>query len=621
MDTSYLNCDVLVIGGGPAGISCAIAAARNGAKVILCHDRSVLGGNSSSEVRMHIVGADGSGRRGVPLETETREGGIIEEIRLETTVKNPQRSASMLDLIFYDFCTKEPNLTLMLNTSVTEVDIIDSSINFVTAYRHSTEDKFEIKAKIFCDCTGDGRIGFEANAKFVQGRESKLDFDESLAQDKRDNKSLGSTILLQARKYNIPMPFTAPKWARKFTEDELSLRPHGGLGVDQGFEYGYWWVEWGGQLDTIKDNEIIRDELLSILLGVWDHIKNSGNHKADNWALDWFGFLPGKRESRRFIGQHIINQKEIQESIPFKDAIAFGGWMIDTHPPEGVDAIDEKPANQIEIDHIYDIPIRSCITESPDNLMFAGRNISATHIAFASTRVMATCFAIGQGVGTVAAYLSEKQISSNKIINDPEGIKIIQQRLLRDDAYLIGVFNSDVNDLALKSKIKTSSEQEFGNASNIISGQTRSVHGIKGAKLDRIIKGSNRWISIPEDGFPVFVELDWEKEISVEEIQIIFDSGMHRILTLSHSDAYVDKMIWGKAQPETVKDYKIEGFYKKKRIININILDNFQRKNIHCLKEIKKVDRIRITILSTNGIDHARINEVRIYSSSDRFFY
>ena len=127
-------------------------------------------------------------------------------------------------------------------------------------------------------------------------------------------------------------------------------------------------------------------------------------------------------------------------------------------------------------------------------------------------------------------------------------------------------------------------------------------------------------MSKSEDGFPVFVELYWDKDISVEEIQIIFDSGMHRILTLSHSDAYADKMIWGKPQPETVKDYIIEGFYKKERIINIKILDNFQRKNIHYLKQIKTVDRIRITILSTNGIDHARIHEVRVYSSSDRSF-
>ena len=161
MDTYNLNCDVLVAGGGPAGIACAIAAARNGSKVILCHDRSVLGGNASSEVRMHIVGADGSGRRGIPLETETREGGVIEEIRLETTVKNPQRSASMLDLIFYDFCIKEPNLTLMLNTSVTEVNIIDSSISSVTAYRHSTEDKFEIKEQVQFILTEIEKLGLD----------------------------------------------------------------------------------------------------------------------------------------------------------------------------------------------------------------------------------------------------------------------------------------------------------------------------------------------------------------------------------------------------------------------------------------------------------------------------
>ena len=294
MDISRLKCDVLVAGGGPAGISCAIAAARNGAKVILCHDRPVLGGNSSSEVRMHIVGADCSGKRGIELETEAREGGLIEEIRLETSIRNPQRSASMLDLIFYEFCIKEPNLTLMLNTTVSGVEMLGSLITSVTADRQSTEEKFNIVADVFCDCTGDGRLGFEAKSNFTEGRESKADFSESLAQDQADKKRLGSTLLLQARKHNQPMPFIPPDWARKFSENDLKLRPHGGIGIDRGFEYGYWWVEWGGNLDTIKDNEIIKHELLAVLLGIWDHIKNSGNHIADNWALDWFVFLPGK---------------------------------------------------------------------------------------------------------------------------------------------------------------------------------------------------------------------------------------------------------------------------------------------------------------------------------------
>ena len=110
--------DILIAGGGMAGAACALAAARNGAKVILCQDRPVLGGNASSEIRMHMVGADCSGNRGTALETEAREGGIIEEIRLENTVHNPQRSASVFDLILYDKCRSEPNLTLMMNTAV-----------------------------------------------------------------------------------------------------------------------------------------------------------------------------------------------------------------------------------------------------------------------------------------------------------------------------------------------------------------------------------------------------------------------------------------------------------------------------------------------------------------------
>ena len=290
---------MLVAGGGLAGVACALAAARLGNKVILCQDRPVLGGNASSEVRMHIVGATGL-QGGNALETELREGGIMEEIRLDLAVRNPQRSPSMLDLVLYDKCRREPNLTLLLNTTVVAATVEGGLIQHVLAERQATEDRFQITAKVFVDCTGDGRLGAEAGAPYRHGREGSEEFSEQMAPPVSDSKTLGSTLLFQARKHDRPMPFVAPPWARQFKASDFQFRPFGKPGYDLGLEYGYWWVEWGGCLDTIKDNERIRDELLTVVLGVWNFIKNESGLDTSQWALEWFGFLPGRRESRSF---------------------------------------------------------------------------------------------------------------------------------------------------------------------------------------------------------------------------------------------------------------------------------------------------------------------------------
>src|SRR5687768_10345005 len=211
-----LSCDLLVAGGGMAGVACALAAARLGTRVILCQDRSVLGGNASSEVRMHIVGATGL-YGGVPLVLEPREGGLIEEIRLELAVRNPQRSAAVFDLILYEFCRAESNLTLLLNTTVVAAKVQANRITEIQAERPSTEDRFTIVAKMFADCTGDGRLGVEAGAPFMRGREGREAFGETLAPAMGDEKTLGSTILFQARKHSRPMPYVAPPWVRRFS--------------------------------------------------------------------------------------------------------------------------------------------------------------------------------------------------------------------------------------------------------------------------------------------------------------------------------------------------------------------------------------------------------------------
>ena len=549
-----LDCDVLVAGGGAAGVPCALAAARGGARVILCQNRPVLGGNASSEVRMHIVGANGTGsfERGGELETEAREGGIIEEIRLETCVRNPQRSASMLDLILFEKCRAEPNLTLLLNTTVTGVEMEGSRIARAVAERPSTEDCFQIRAGIFIDCTGDGRLGVEAPTH----------------------------------------------------------------------EYGCWWAEWGGTLDTIKDNERIRDELLAIVLGIWDHLKNgppgtppgADPFQAAHWALDWFGFLTGKRESRRFLGQHVLTESDVLGSRPFADAIAYGGWSLDLHPPEGIDAPDQPPCTQHPVPHLYDIPLRCCVARDVSNLMFAGRNISATHVAFSSTRVMATCAAVGQGVGTAAAFAAASKIPPAELNSRREAIHAIQQQLLRDDAFLIGIHNQDSRDLASSAAITATSELPGGEVRQVISGQTRSVHGARGAPPDRRRAGTHRWMSDPAAGLPAAIRLDWSTPIHPAVVQLVFDTGLHRHLTLSHHDGYTAKMHWGKPQPETARDYVIDGFDGDAWQQLVAETGNYQRRRMHTLDLKAAVTSLRITVLATNGVDHARICEVRVYS-------
>lgn len=636
-----LDCDLLVAGGGMTGVCCAIAAVRLGTKVILCQDRAVLGGNASSEIRMHIVGATGL-HAGVPLTLEPREGGLIEEMRLDQAVRNPQRSAAMMDLMLYEFCRAEPNLTLLLNTTVVSAKLEGDRVAEVSAERPSTEDRFTITAKAFADCTGDGRLALEAGVPFMRGHEGADEFNEKLAPPQRDNNTLGSTILFQARKHDRPMPYVAPPWVRRFAADDFKLRPFGKLGSDLGLEYGYWWIEWGGCLDTIKDNERIRDELLAITLGVWNYIKNESGLDVSRWALDWIGFVPGKRESRRFVGQHILTETDVLTSPAFPDAIAYGGWPIDTHPPEGVDAPNEPPCTQNHLPYLYDIPLRCCVAANRRNLFFAGRNLSATHLAFASTRVMATCAVIGQGVGAAAALALHAGVEPRDIAANEPLMKQVQERLLRDDAYLVGRLNADPADAARHARVTASSEQRGGEAKNILSGQTRSVHGpatsasahdanmwadvlqelntgqvrarYTSAPPDRSYPGTHRWMSDPASGLPAWLALRWDSPVTLREVQVVFDTGMDRFLTLSQADGYTRRMHWGQPQSETVRDYSIEvagidGAWREVARVH----GNYQRRRVHLLPQPDVVQALRIVITATNGLDHARIFEIRAY--------
>lgn len=584
---SRLTADVVIVGGGVSGVCAALAAARHGARTILVHDRPVLGGNSSSEVRVHVCGADCSGGR-----PHARESGIIEELRLEEVARNPQRAAAMWDLILWEKVTAEPNITLLLNTACTGVNMASPTrIATVLAARESTEDRFEIEAALFIDTSGDGRLGAESGADFRYGREGRDEHDEPHAQGP-DNKTMGCSLMWQARDMGRPVPFDPPPFAKLFeTCDDLPHRGHGEL------VHGHWWVEYGGELDIIKDCERIRDELLACLMGVWDHVKNRCDKvDASNWALTWFGFVPGKRESRRLLGPHILTENDLVNAVHFEDAVCHGGWSIDTHPPGGIYS-PEPPCTFLKLEDMYSIPLRALCSRNIENLMMAGRNASCTHMAMASTRVAATGAVMGQAVGTAAALCVARGCLPADII--AAHITELQQTLLRDDCYIPDLAADDPLDLLRGGRNTASSESDDAPASNVLNGLTRFRNG-----------ASNQWASAPGAEFPQWVQVDLPAPRRVSEIHITFDTGFARPLALTHSDHFSARMIRG-PQPETVRDYVVEGLVDGEWQRLAQEGGNYQRKRVH--RGSATVAALRLTVLATNGDEQARVYELRAY--------
>jgi hypothetical protein len=584
-----LDADVLVAGGGLAGVCAAISAARHGARVILIQDRSRLGGNSSSEVKMHVVGANQHTAR-----PGWRESGLIEELRLADAVNNPQRCWELWDLMLYDKVVSEPNITLLLETTVYAATVKDGKIVEATARCDKSEHLYRIRAAMFCDCTGDSRLGLEAGAEMRSGREARAEFGESLAPETPANRTLGSSILFTSRLYHNPMPFTPPAWARKITKEQLRHRPI------TSWEYGYWWIEWGGDHEVIGDNERIRFELLSIVMGVWDYIKNSGDFPdSRHWAMDWVGMMPGKRGSRRLIGDYLLNQHDLMKST-FPDAVAIGGWPMDGHPPEGFDRPDLPPNTVLRPPEVYDIPLRSLYSRNISNLLMAGRNISASYVAFTSARVMATCAVEGQAIGTAAAQCVEARVTPRQLANDAKQIAKLRQVLLRDDQTVKGLTNEDPLDLARSANVKASA----GKPSLLLDGHIRDLPDKKGDPAE-----VHQW-SAPT---PAWVELHWDRPQRMRELQITFDSGFKRQLTLSAQESQNVNLLRA-AQPETVRDYTViarSGDGTEHTLAAVK--DNFQRLRRHRFDAVE-VQSIRIEVHATNGDPLARIFEVRCYA-------
>ncbi|MBR4761439.1 MAG: FAD-dependent oxidoreductase, partial [Clostridia bacterium] len=326
-----------------------------------------------------------------------------------------------------------------------------------------------VEAKIFADCSGDSILAELTGAEYMLGRESKDVFGESLAPDKSDKKTMGMSLMIQAHETDRKITFIPPEWAYTYrTNEEMHNKPHDCL---QKINTNFYWIELGGEQDSIHDTEEIRDELLKIAFGVWDHIKNQGDHGADNWELDWIGFLPGKRESRRYVGDYIMTQDDVIGARVFDDTVAYGGWQIDNHLPGGFNMTGQGEGHlqKVRLKEPYGIPYRSLYSKNIENLMFAGRNISASHLAFATTRVMATCGVIGQAVGTAAALAVEKGILPRAV---GKCISELQERLMEDDCFL-PKFTRKMPPLTQRATLTA----EYGDPSVLQNGIDRKIWG------------------------------------------------------------------------------------------------------------------------------------------------
>lgn len=491
METINHKADFCVVGGGLAGMAAAVAAARHGAKTVLIQDRPVLGGNASSECRMWISGA----------RKDVHETGYVEELKLENNYRNPQLNWSIWDSITYESVRFQPNLELILNCSVNDLTMDGMRITSVKGWQLTTQTWHVVEADLFADCSGDSILAPLSGADFRIGREARNEFGEDFGPDEEDLKTMGMSCLIQARETDSPKKFIPPSWANKYlTDADMPNRGHGYRGLNN-----FWWIELGGEDDSIRDTETIRDRLLAVAFGVWDHIKNHGDHKADNWILDWVGFLPGKRESRRYLGDHILTQKDIQSEGRFDDMVAYGGWPMDDHDPAGMNGTG-RPNTNYPAPSPYGIPYRSLYSRNVENLFFAGRNISVTHAALSSTRVMATCATVGQAVGVAAAIAVANGLTPRGVYESH--IQELQNTLMDDDCYLPW----HVRPIAEFSRTAILRASE-GDPEPLRNG------------IDRPLDGQENVWSCQPNGW---AEYDFGRMVSLKRARLIFDSDLNR---------------------------------------------------------------------------------------------
>lgn len=615
---NILETNILVVGGGISGICAAIQAARLGSKVTLVEQELVLGGNSSSLFRLAPEGAGGLYHK------YGRETGIIEELEADAAYFGANMEPNYAeDIPVYGFKNEiwslailkrkceEAGVRLLLKTAVFGVVKEENRIKLVEALDLKNNEIMGIKIKdIVVDASGDGVVAYKAGAEYMIGQEAKHEYNESYAPEKPSKKTMGDTLIFIMRDTGRPVKFIPPPGTPIYKEDEdLPLRvrvvnadeKHAGFSGHSSFSNKYqlciiWTAEYGGHLNILKERDKVYDELIKMVFGIVDHIKNQHDHGADNYELFWISPSIGRREGRRFKGDYILTQNDITGAVSFEDAVAYGGRPIDIHQPDSNGKFTtvvfyEQPP-------LYSIPYRCLYSKDVDNLMLAGRLISGTRITLGSYRVQKTLGTIGQAVGVAAHLVSKYGISSREV--GQKHIFELQQTLLCKDATILGVKNQDSKDLARMAMVSATSETKGSEASNVTNGINRQYSS----------DITNVWISNPNENLPQILYLDFQEKKKISCVQLTFDTALDRVR---------EEDISVRAFKETVRDYKIQYLKNDGTWVNIvSVKGNYQRHRIHKFNGIL-TNQIRIVIESNNEepgeitSNLARVYEVRAY--------
>lgn len=613
--------DVVFVGGGMSGLCGAIASARQGAKTALIQDRSVFGGNASSETRMHISGASCHwGKR------DAAETGILMELQLENKHINDSYNYSIWDGVLWSAARAQRDLDLYMNTTMDLVLSDGSEIQAIECYQMNTEKRFRFTAQIFVDTTGNGTLGYFSGAEYSVGREASCEYGEKDAPPVRDGETMGNTLYFVAEDVGHPAKFTKPAWANSYPDESMFRhRYHGDIVVyhdaddvvvlKAGEDYadhsdqlvekydvksGYWWIELGGDWDDIIGQaEEIRWELYKIIYGVWDHIKNHGDHGAENYELKWVANVAGTRESRRLMGWYVLTENDILAGRIFDDGICYGGWPMDEHVAGGFWAKGGIPSKVRSFPGLYSIPYGCFCSKNIRNLMMAGRNISASKLAMGSTRVMGTCAAGGEAVGIAAAQAA--MLGMTPVEYGQTHMQALRQALLYQDLYVMGCKNEDPADLARTAAVSATSERPGFEAGMVLSGITRREGNV-----------SNMWSSngIRDRGEQLMLRL--EKPADIHRVCLVLDPNLSEERCISISKAFLEKEPIGDA-PELLRDYTVRLLHDGQQAAVIPVRGNYQRRNVLELPEAVHADTVVVDIHATHGCPDAHIYEIRVY--------